>query len=71
METFKRIAKRGLRGFVAGSVASMVVVMGSIANDKGIGTLADLKLLGAALFISAIIGGFNGALMALDKYFRT
>lgn len=70
-ETLKRVAKRGLRGFVAGAVASMVVVMGTMANENGIKTLADIQLLGASLCISAIVGGLNGGLLAIDKYLRS
>jgi hypothetical protein len=70
-ETLIRVAKRGLRGFVTGAVASMVVVMGTIANEKGVSTLADLQLIGSALFVSAIIGGCNGFLLATDKFLRS
>lgn len=65
METFKILALRFLRGFIAGAVGSMITV-GVFAGVS----LNDLKQWLILLGISAIAGGITGGLLALDKATR-
>lgn len=69
MESIKRVGMRGLRGFVAGSVASMSTLIVSI-GDRNVADLKDLKIWMGVMAVSGIVGGISGAIMALDKYYR-
>jgi hypothetical protein len=62
----KALLLRFARGFVAGAVSSMLMI-----NVTAVNTFTDLKVFLSALAISAIVGGVNGALLAMDKYFRS
>lgn len=62
----KALLLRFVRGFVAGAVSSMLMI-----NVTAVNTFSDLKVFLSALTISAIVGGLNGALLAVDKYFRS
>lgn len=62
----KALALRFVRGFIAGAVSSMLMI-----NLGAVNTFTDLKVFLSALAISAIVGGINGALLAIDKYFRS
>ena len=70
METLKRVALRGLRGFVAGAVASMSTLLVSIGNDN-ISNLKDLQVWLGVLSISGIVGGISGLILSIDKWFRS
>lgn len=70
METFKRVALRGVRGFVAGAVASMSTILVTIGNNN-ISDLKDLKIWLGALSISGIVGGISGLILSIDKWFRS
>ncbi len=59
----KTVALRFVRGFVAGGIASMVLVLQA---GVMINSVEDLKQLGAALSVAFITGG----LLALDKLIR-
>lgn len=62
----KALALRFVRGFVAGAVSSMLMI-----NFVAVNTFADLKVFLTALTLSAVVGGMNGALLAVDKYLRS
>lgn len=62
----KALALRFVRGFVTGAVSSMLMI-----NFVAVNTFADLQVFLTALALSAIVGGMNGALLAVDKYLRS
>jgi hypothetical protein len=61
----KSVAYRFLRAGVAGAVSSMILI-----QIAGVNSFADLETFLKALTIAGLLGGINGTLMALDKYFR-
>ncbi len=62
----KALALRFVRGFVTGAVSSMLMI-----NFVAVNTFADLQVFLTALALSAVVGGMNGALLAIDKYLRS
>lgn len=56
----KTVLKRFLKGFAAGGVSSMLVVLNS---PIGIAGLADFKMLASALLVAFLTGG----LLAIEK----
>ncbi len=62
----KALALRFVRGFVTGAVSSMLMI-----NFVAVNTFADLQVFLTALALSAIVGGMNGALLAVDKNLRS
>ena len=62
----KALALRFVRGFVTGAVSSMLMI-----NFVAVNTFADLQVFLTALALSAVVGGMNGALLAVDKYLRS
>jgi hypothetical protein len=62
--TFKSLALRFARGFIAGAVAAMTTIAITFKNWEEVGTvLSVIGLIGLA-------GGISGGLLALDKYIR-
>ena len=64
--TFKSLAFRFLRGFIAGAVATMATMTPSI-----IASWRDLGIWLAALSLAGIVGGITGGILAIDKYVRS
>ncbi|NHZ84606.1 MAG: hypothetical protein GWP19_01835 [Planctomycetia bacterium] len=60
-----RLAKRFLRASIAGSIATMIIVLPFQGN-----TWDDIQMWLGSLFLAGFVGGLTGLIMAIDKYFR-
>ena len=57
-------------GFITGAVASMSTAVIGLTISGNSNVLTDLKNWGVILFMSAILGGLNGGLTALNNYYK-
>jgi hypothetical protein len=65
----KSVAKRFLRGALAGGIAAMATIAITAAQSP-VSSIADLQALGARLLFAAILGIVCGGILAADKYIR-
>lgn len=64
-EIQKAVLDRFLRSFVAGAVATMVLIIPNNIQDW-----QDVGMWVNSLIIAGIVGGISGALQSADKYRR-
>lgn len=62
----KSLLLRFARGFIAGGVSTMAMVVISLHAQ----TFADLPTFFTSLAVAGIVGAVTGALLALDKFVR-
>ena len=62
---YKAVFVRFIRAFVAGAITSI-----SLLSAADISSWTDLSRATSNLILSAVIGGMNGVLMAVDKLYR-
>ena len=62
----KSLIKRFVRGFVAGAVGNMLIVLPFSGQS-----LADIQTWIAALMMAGFVGGISGTILTIDKYLRS
>ena len=64
-EIIKRALNRFLRGFIAGGVGAMALIL-----PVGIQNFEDVSSWLIAMLLAGTVGAISGGLQALDKYIR-